>query len=556
MRFRSSTRGTRPVTWNDRQPPSSYLARISYKAGQLLLSALASLAVMGAQAATSPVSKPSSKPVASKVQAAADPGFGLAPQPGWVSALNEGNTQGLPSASVQVLLIDRQTRLEAGQVQRFSRQIRQVNDSAGLQNAAQIEVDFDPSYQKLVMHKVDVWREGKRFAKLDRKQIKLLHRETQLERQIVDGRMTASIVLEDLRVGDRVEYAYSLIGDNPVFEGRFVDQEWASSSSGPIAKFQFRLLSGSQRAVRHRIDAAHIKVSERMLADGWRETLFEGQQIAQFRYDPLSPSSELYKDQIQLSEFADWADVAQWAEQLFQRAMLPSKALEEQAQAIKAKAASPAQRLRLALDFVQQEVRYFGTENGVNSHQPATAETVLRQRFGDCKDKAALLVSLLRALGVESQASLVSLAHRNQVLHRLPSPLAFDHAIVRTSIEGETLWLDATRSLQSGEAKHRQTLGLGYGLPAQTKAQLQELPQGADQLRVTTQDLFEFPNLSEPGWLRSSTTFYGELAERVREAKSNMPEQDFRNLLVAETLRFYPMSVSYTHLTLPTTPYV
>src|SRR5574343_199382 len=165
-------------------------------------------------------------------------GFSIAPAPAWVLPLLPEASTGLPSAPLQVLLMDRQTRIEPSGTVRYQHVLRQINEASGLQKGAQIELDFDPSFQKLQFHRLEVWRDGKRLDRLERKRIKLLHREPQLERQIIDGRMTASIVLEDLRVGDRVEWAVSLIGDNPVFGGKFVDQEWTSSSAGPVGLAQ------------------------------------------------------------------------------------------------------------------------------------------------------------------------------------------------------------------------------------------------------------------------------------------------------------------------------
>ena len=71
-------------------------------------------------------------------------------------------------------------------------------------------------------------------------QIKVLQRETQLESQIYDGRLSVVLLLEDLRVGDVLEYAYTLRGQNPVLDGLYsgsFDTEW----SVPLRRMRFRL---------------------------------------------------------------------------------------------------------------------------------------------------------------------------------------------------------------------------------------------------------------------------------------------------------------------------
>jgi lipoprotein NlpI/transglutaminase-like putative cysteine protease len=488
-----------------------------------------------------PAAKPGAFPPGA-LKAAALPRVSLEPAPAWVlpMAPDDALSAALPAAAVQVLLVDRQTRVEAKGAVRFIHAVRRIHDAAGLQRGAQIELEFDPSHQRLALHQLAVWRGAQRIDKLNLKLVTLLHREKQLERQMVDGRMTASIVLDDLRVGDRVEWSASLIGDNPVFGGRFVDTEWSRSELGPTGLMSLRLLAPVERNIRHRVGDPAVSVSSQT-RDGWRETLFRRQQAPQSFYDPQLPASLYLNDQIELSEFASWAEVASWAEQLFAKAMQRTPAVDAVVEDIRRRAPTPAEQVQLALDFVQREVRYFGVEIGANSHQPASAEQVLRQRFGDCKDKSALLATLLAGLGVPATPALVSNYFQQHAASRLPSPLAFDHAIAAVTLDGQTLWLDSTRTQQTGAAAERQPVSLGRGLLARAgTAELSELPAPQQALRSVTVDTFDFPKLSQPGRLSSVTTFHGELAEWIRDAKANMPAADFEKALLGDVLRVYP----------------
>ena len=520
------------------------------------LSLAAGLAMAQAAApAKSPAKPVAAKPATAKAPAAkvASPeGYSIAPAPAWVAPLSADPSITLPAAPVQVLLMDHQTRVDpAAGTWRYQHAVRQITDSAGLQPGSQIQLDFDPSYQRLVFHRLEIWREGKRIDKLaaDRKLVKLLHRETNLERQMVDGRMTASIVLDDLRAGDRIEWAASLVGDNPVFDGKFVDQEWTSASLGPVGLVNLRLLAPAARAIRHRERAAlGIEVAEQTMKDGWRETTFRRRAVAQFHYDPLLPPGETLADQIEFSEFADWAEVAAWAQRLFAKAGGSSDALAAQAEAIRAQALAagrdtPEERLRLALDFVQRDIRYFGTEMGANSHQPATADTVLKQRFGDCKDKAALLVNLLKRLDIEAAPVLVAAYSRDAVQGRLPSPLAFDHAIATVTLPGTDapLWLDGTRNQQSGTPQTRQSYGLGRGLIARAGVSaLSPMPPAREALRSETTATLRFPRLAEEGTFESVTVYHGEAAEWLRAARDSMPAEELQKALIGEISRAWP----------------
>lgn len=479
-------------------------------------------------------------PAAPKV-VGAEVSFAIAPRPNWVQPVAVDGALSVPAAPVQLLLMDDQTRVGPGGSVRYQHAVRQITASAGLEAGSQIEWVFDPSYERLSLHELVVWRDGKRLDRLDRKAIKLLQRETQLERQIVDGRFTASVVLEDLRVGDRIEWAASLSGDNPVFEGRFVDMQWLSSSRGPVALVQRRLLAPAERKIRHRVALDDVEISEQLRPDGWRETVVRRRGVPQFRYDPLVPAEDNYADLLEWSEFQSWEEVAAWAERQFAPALSDREALAATAAQIRAAADDPGRRLDLAVEFVQKEVRYFGTEVGASSHRPATATQVMRQRFGDCKDKAALLVNLLAQLEIEAVPALVSTTLRQGLSQRLPGPLNFDHAIVAVRRGEGWLWVDATRSFQTGPASERGVAGLSSALLARAgEAAPRPTPLARDQLRVEARDMFSYPRLAEPGELVSEVRVYADLAEQLRYVRATQPAEAFEALLAGELARAYP----------------
>lgn len=487
------------------------------------------------RAASAPV-----KPVA----APSPEGYALAPMPAWVKPVPEEAADALPASASHFLLMDRQVRLGPGAQSQFEHFVRRINDASGLQAGAQIEIVFDPSYQKLVMHQIDVVREGQRLPRLDARSLRLLRRETQLERQVIDGRMTASIVLDDVRVGDRIEWSYTLEGANPVFSGRYVANSFVQANAAPVALWQLRLLAPAERRIAHRVGGPEIKLEE-SVADGWRETRVTRRGIAQWRPDPTWPPDVYLRDQVEFSEFNDWNEVAAWAAELFATTgSTNSETLKRLADEIQAKQPGTEERLRAALDFVQREVRYFGTEVGPYTHRPAPVDAVLRQRFGDCKDKSALLVGLLGLMGIEATPVLVSQAYRGTTAQRLPSPLAFDHAIAQVRVEGQTLWLDATRNLQTGQAAARQATGFGVGLlAAGATRELAQLPGHAGVLRQDVVDEFRFKSTAVPGELISTALFHAELAELVRAARATMSPDDFQRWLSGELRRIHPALV-------------
>lgn len=460
--------------------------------------------------------------------------------PAWVTKVAPEWDARDATAPVYLPLLDVQTRVDARQTYRYSHVIRKIRDTAGLESGSQILMIFDPNYQKLSIHQLQIVRNGKVIQKFDPKKIRYLQRESRLEAQMLDGQITASITLDDARAGDQIEYAYTLTGANPVFDGRFVDIEWVYSNYGPVSQFYYRLQHPDNRQMQWKYDSKLFEMQQETRG-GWKETVLRRRFVPAFQNDPYGIAPTYLKDQIQISEFRDWNDVAQWSKRLFQSAYQPAPDIEKEAERLAKLADTPELALLKTLDFVQKEVRYFGTEIGENSHLPHPPADVLRQRFGDCKDKTGLLIALLKAQKIDAEPVLVSTAFRDDTPQLLPSPLAFNHVIARVKLNGKTYWLDGTRSFQTGDLKSRQALAQRTGLPAQADTrELVAMPDSSRDLQAVTWDQYTIQSMGKPAVLDVRQTYYGDGAESLRASLAANRKTDIEKEIIAEYLRFYP----------------
>jgi tetratricopeptide (TPR) repeat protein/transglutaminase-like putative cysteine protease len=97
-----------------------------------------------------------------------------------------------------------------------------------------------------------------------------------------------------------------------------------------------------------------------------------------------------------------------------------------------------------ALAWIQSRVRYAGVEVGESSVVPRPPQTVLSNRYGDCKDKATLLVALLRQAGIEAHVALLRAGEDFDVPKDLPGLGMFNHAIVVVGDGADQIWVDPT----------------------------------------------------------------------------------------------------------------
>jgi hypothetical protein len=392
--------------------------------------------------------------------------YSIEEAPAWVQHIQPDITASRPVGEVSdgeyFVLADEQLQVDGANRIRYNHYATRAINDKGLGAIASIEIGFDPAYETLTLHAINVIRDGKVISKLATAKVRILQRETELDYRIFDGRKTANVFLDDVRVGDVVEYAYSLRGANPVFGGHHFG-EFDMSWRVPVAHRFARLLvpQGSEPVFTYHNKAPHPQL---LMQGDYREYRWDLRNIAPLHVDNGAPAWYDPYPWVEWGDFKDWGEVVRWAEPYYRTPAKPGAALRAEVARIVADYSQPKERVQAALQFVQREIRYLGVEIGASSHAPTAPDLVLQRRFGDCKDKALLTVTLLRALGFNAHPMLVNTSLKQGVRDYQASPAAFNHVIVQLKLGTQTYWLDPTRAPQPGGLDTIYQPDFGYGL--------------------------------------------------------------------------------------------
>jgi tetratricopeptide (TPR) repeat protein/transglutaminase-like putative cysteine protease len=154
-----------------------------------------------------------------------------------------------------------------------------------------------------------------------------------------------------------------------------------------------------------------------------------------------APDEREFPD-VRLTTFADWAELGRWFSGLERSARVVTPELRQKAEELTKGRTSDLDKLEALYDFVSKDFRYVSLSLGLGRYQPRPAADVLRDAYGDCKDKHTLLAALIDAAGFQASAALINSAAR--IDPDFPSPAQFDHVITRAVIGGQVVWLDAT----------------------------------------------------------------------------------------------------------------
>jgi transglutaminase-like putative cysteine protease len=183
--------------------------------------------------------------------------------------------------------------------------------------------------------------------------------------------------------------------------------------------------------------------------------------LAAIEHEPLSPTLRALCRRMELiyyppesgpSNAGSWEALGRWYTQLTADRRIPTRELSQKAQQLVSGKPDFDGKARALASFMQSDVRYVAIQIGIGGYQPHPAGDIFRARYGDCKDKATLLSTMLHEVGIESDYVLID-THRGDVIPSLSSP-GFDHAILAIELPAS---IDAGRyrSVVSGKSGTR-----------------------------------------------------------------------------------------------------
>jgi TPR repeat protein/transglutaminase-like putative cysteine protease len=418
----------------------------------------------------------------------------------------------------------------------------QVNSTSRLGEIGQVSIDFIPAYQKVLLHRIAIVRGAAIQDRTATAGVRVIDKETSPNNDMYLGESSVRILLEDVKPGDTLWLTYTVEGRNPVFDGTWTEMlPW--SKPEPIVRRKAVIVSPSQRPVRWRwsgsgrADLPSPTIDSRA---GLTRMRFDESDLEAADVDASLPPNLVPLPVLDLSEYKDWSQIAQWAQALF---ATPGTQPGVQALARQFKGASQEARASQALQWVQDEVRYFSVSLGENSHRPQAPDVVLRRRFGDCKDKTQLLVAIYRLMGLEAQPVLVNAAVPTLPAQFLPSPGTFNHAIVRVVLDGKQYFVDPTLQHQRapiGKLPPPVPGASALVIERGTNA-LVTLPQEAlDEALVERSEQMHIDTVHGDGVLRIRSEYRGRMAASMRGAFRSLGAADVRKYLLGEVERTYP----------------
>jgi hypothetical protein len=210
----------------------------------------------------------------------------------------------------------------------------------------------------------------------------------------------------------------------------------------PLVKKDLRIIIPGNKVLKHKIIGLKSELKEE-IDEGRKVYSMEAADSPQIKPEEWMPPVSELAGRVVFSTYADWPDACRKFRQSFYGAAVPSAEIRRFTDGVIRGASNDLERVRKIFLFVAREIRSVRFDFGEGGFEVNPAETVLKNRYGDWKDKSGLLAAMLKAAGIASYPVLV---HSRAIPPQedVPTLKQFDAVLVAIPgrAGGETLFLD------------------------------------------------------------------------------------------------------------------
>jgi hypothetical protein len=242
-----------------------------------------------------------------------------------------------------------------------------------------------------------------------------------------------------------VDYSWDEITHPMLMPGQFFTY-WGFNGPEPVGVSRYVLHAPTDKSLKFKTynDDTLKPVVVTSLDGKTRTYTWEIKNAKPLQLEPSMPNYNDIHTWVEVSSLDSWQDVAKWFWGLQAPQAKPTESIRNTVNTLIAGKTTEEDKARVIYDWVANRTRYVGLEFGISAFKPHAASEVHDKLYGDCKDKATLLVTMLGLAGIKASPVLLHADERRVVDQGLPTLNAFNHCIALAQVSGKEVWLDAT----------------------------------------------------------------------------------------------------------------
>ncbi len=310
---------------------------------------------------------------------------------------------------------------------------------------AEVQIPYDEVFQKVKIDFAWTITRGKKIVKVKRDAIHTVTPASLAPYAALYSTLkTKTISMPAVDIGSIIDYKYHIFRRKPLMKNRFWDGFYFQSEEPFVVSRYILVLP--ERMTFKKVEKGLLP--PRITQKGNKKIyVWEKRDIPGLIPEPQMPSLIEVVPSLSISSVEDWQEVSSWFYRLARTQMTADSALKKEVSRLTKGKKTEIEKVRAIYNYCSANIRYVGLEMGLNGYQPHKAVKVFRLKYGDCKDKATLLVTMLQVAGIKSYLVLINANHRVDI--SLPSPGQFNHCIAAVPSKDGYIFLDTTAEICS-----------------------------------------------------------------------------------------------------------
>lgn len=352
-----------------------------------------------------------------------------------------------PQAGALILLCDEKAEISPEGTQVFyMHYLVKILNERGKEGFAETHVDYDSTFDKVELEFARTIKPNGEVVDVGKRHIRDVSK--YLNFPLYSNARAYIISFPEITEGAAVEYKLKIYRSQLINKKDFV-LSYPVQDSEPVilANFSVSLPKDKQlhmKAINDKYNnfgaslEPDVKEKDGRIVYSW-----QFKDIPQILPELNMPPHVQINPAFLLSTFSSWQDIYNWWRGLSKDKIKADESLKNKVKDLISGLDTDEAKIRAIYNFCAREIRYVAVEYGQAGFEPHPAADIFKNKYGDCKDQAILLVTMLREAGFTAWPVLIGTKEYYNLNEDFPSVL-FNHCIAAVSFKDKVVFLDPT----------------------------------------------------------------------------------------------------------------
>lgn len=325
--------------------------------------------------------------------------------------------------------------------------IVQILNERGKEDFSETHIEYDSTYEKVELEFARVIKPGGSVTDVGSRHIRDVSK--YLNFPLYSNARVFIISFPEISEGAVIEYKVKIHKNKLINKNDFV-LDYPLQTQEPIiaANFVLSLPEGKAlniKDINTKYNNFSADLTPSVKKDNGRVVYnWQFKDIPQIIPEPNMPPNVDINPAILFSTFKSWQDIYNWWWNLAKDKIKADDGIKSKVEELIQKPGlSEEERIRVIYNYCAKEIRYVAVEYGQAGYEPHRAQDIFSNKYGDCKDQAVLLVTMLKQAGAQAFLVLIPTKDCYNLNQEFPSVM-FNHCIAAVLLNGKIIFMDPT----------------------------------------------------------------------------------------------------------------